>query len=151
MPDPQQRRHAHDGDELDDMDRLFLGRLDRADVPDDFTGRVLASTVARTEATRAILAWPWIAAGLVAFGLLTLAGYQLGVRLAMSDGIDLVNAVFADLGLLATAPGDVLAALGEVIPWWLMALAAISAGLLVVAIGNVVAHVPARLRHNALG
>ncbi|HEV7666825.1 MAG TPA: hypothetical protein VGQ62_25045 [Chloroflexota bacterium] len=151
MSDPTPHLHSRNPDELDDIDRLFLRRLDRAEVPDDFTGRVLASTVARTRATRVILAWPWIAAGLVAFGLLTLAGYQLGVRLATSDGIDLVSAVAGDLGLLVTAPGDVLAALSEIIPWWLMAVAAVSAGLLVVAVGNVVARVPVGFRQHALG
>ena len=41
--------------------------------------------MARSDATRAVLAWPWIVAGLAALGLLALAGYQLGVSLAASD------------------------------------------------------------------
>lgn len=147
MPDRQQHlAHSDDSDKLDDLDRLFLARLERAALPDDFTTRVLASTVARTDATRAVLAWPWMMAGLAALGLLTLTGYQLGVRLAMSDAIDLLSAVLNDTGLLATAPGDVLAALGELIPWWLVTLAAISAGLVVVAAGHVVARVPTARR-----
>jgi hypothetical protein len=125
-------------DDLDDVDRLFA-RLTRAPVPDDLTARVLASTVARSKATRAVLAWPWMLAGLAALALLAIAGYQLGASLA-------IQAIFGDVGLFATAPGDVLAALGEVLPLSLLALAAVSASLLVVASGHVVARVPASFR-----
>jgi len=134
-------------DELDDVDRLFA-RLARAPVPDDLTARVLASTVARANATRAVLAWPWMLAGLAALALLTLAGYQLGASLAAGDGLEVIQAIFDDLGLLTTAPGDVAAALSEVMPLSLVALAAVSAGLLVVASGHMVARVrvPATFR-----
>ena len=44
------------------------------------------------------------------------------------------------------APGDVLAALGEVIPWSLVVLAGISAGLLILAVGKVVSQAPGSLR-----
>ena len=93
-------------DELDDVDRLFA-RLDRAPVPDDLTARVLASTVARIErhARGARLAVDAGRAGRA--GLLAVAGYQLGASLAAGDGLELVQAVFDDLGLLTTAPGDV--------------------------------------------
>jgi hypothetical protein len=128
---------------LDDLDRLFLTRLDRVPVPEDLTARVLASTVARSEATRAVFAWPWLLAGLIALGVLAIAGYQLGVTLATSDGLDLVNAMVEDIGLFMTAPGDVLAALGEVIPWGMVALAGVSAGLLILAAGHVVSRAPA--------
>jgi len=131
--------------EPDDVDRLFA-RLDRAAAPDDLTARVLASTVARAEATRAVLAWPWMVAGLAALTILSVAGYQLGVSLAASDGLELVSALLDDLGLITTAPGDVLAALGEVIPWSLVALAGVSAVLLTLAAGNVVSRGPAALR-----
>jgi hypothetical protein len=130
---------------LDDVDRLFA-RLDRAPVPEALTARVLASTVARSNATRVVLAWPWMAAALAALGLLCLAGYQLGVSLAASDGLELVSALFDDLGLFTTAPGDVVAALGEVIPWSLVALAVVGAGLLVLAAGHVVSRAPAPQR-----
>jgi hypothetical protein len=132
-------------DELDDVDRVFA-RLARAAVPEDLTARVLASTVARSDATRAVFAWPWMVAGLAALSLLSVAGYQLGVSLAASDGLELVGAVLDDLGLVATAPGDVLAALGEVIPWSLVALAGLGAALLILAAGNVVSRGPASLR-----
>ena len=142
MRDPKQPRNA---EELDDVDHLFA-RLERAAVPDDLTARVLASTVERANATtRAVLAWPWLVAGLAALGALTIAGYQLGASLAASDGLDVVAAVFGDVGLFATAPGDVLAALGEVIPWSMVALAGVSAALLVLAAGNVVSHQAASL------
>jgi hypothetical protein len=131
--------------ELDDVDRLFA-RLTREPVPDDLTARVLASTVARSKATRAVLAWPWMLAGLAALALLSVAGYQLGAGLATGDGLELIAAIFGDFGLFTTAPGDVLAALGEVMPLSLLGLAAVSAGLLVVAAGHVVARVPASLR-----
>ena len=136
MRDPTNPTHAED-----DIDRLFA-RLDRVPAPDDLPARVLASTVARTEATRAVLAWPWMLAGLAALGLLTLTGYQLGVSLAMSDGLELVAALVEDFGLLVTAPGEVAAALGEVIPWTLVVLAGLSAGLLILAAGNVVSRAP---------
>jgi hypothetical protein len=134
-----------DGDDRDDVDRLFA-RLTHTPVPDDLTARVLASTVARSKATRAVLAWPWMLAGLAALALLAVAGYQLGASLATGDGIELIQAIFGDIGLFATAPGDVLAALGEVLPLSLLGLAAVSASLLVVASGHVVAHVPASFR-----
>jgi hypothetical protein len=133
MQDPHQPTHL---DEFDDVDRLFA-RLDRAPVPDDLTARVLSSTVARTNATRAVLAWPWMIASLAALGVLTLAGYELGASLASTDGLELVTAIFGDLGLLTTAPGDVLAALGEVVPWTLLAMAGLSATLLILASGNI--------------
>jgi hypothetical protein len=142
MRDPRYPAETHD---LDDVDRLFA-RLDHAPVPEDLTARVLASTVARTEATRAVLAWPWMLAGLAALALLTVTGYQLGVTLAMSDGLELVGALFEDLGLLMTAPGDVIAALGEVIPWTLIVLAGVSAGLLILAAGHVVSRTPTALQ-----
>ena len=132
-------------EQIDDVDRLFA-RLDRAPVPETLTARVLASTVARSNATRMVLAWPWMMAALAALGLLCLAGYQLGASLAASDGLELVSALFDDLGLFTTAPGDVVAALGEVIPWSLVALAVVGAGLLVLAAGHVVSRTPAPQR-----
>jgi hypothetical protein len=142
MREPQ---HPFESDELDDLDRVFA-RLDRAAVPEDLTARVLASTVARADATRAVLAWPWLVAGLAALSLLSVAGYQLGVSLAATDGLELVSAILDDLGLVATAPGDVLAALSEVIPWSLIALAGLSAALLILAAGHIVSRGPASLR-----
>ncbi len=130
-------------EELDDVDRLFA-RLDRAPVPETLTARVLSSTVARANASHAVLAWPWMMAALAALGVLCLAGYQLGASLAASDGLELVAAVFDDLGLFTTAPGDVVAALGEVVPWSLLALAGVGVGLLVVAAGRVVSRPPTR-------
>jgi len=141
MREPQR---PFETDKLDDLDRLFA-RLDRAAVPEDLTARVLASTVARTEAARAVFAWPWLVAGLAALSLLSIAGYQLGVSLAATDGLELVSGILDDLGLVATAPGDVLAALGEVIPWSLVAVAALSAALLILAAGHIVSR-PAPLR-----
>lgn len=129
----------------DDIDRLFA-RLDRATVPENLTARVLASTVAKTDATRAVLAWPWMVASLAALGVLTIAGYELGVSLAASDGLELVSAVLGDFGLFATAPGDVLAALSEVVPWTLVLLAGLSAALLILAAGNIVSRAPRSLR-----
>jgi hypothetical protein len=142
MHDPQLPNRF---DEFDDVDRLFT-RLERAPVPEDLTARVLASTVARTSATQAVLAWPWMIACLAALGMLSIAGYELGASLASSDGLELLTAIFGDVGLLATAPGDVLAAVSEVVPWTLVALAGLSAGLLILAAGNVVSRAPASLR-----
>ena len=129
-------------EELDDVDRMFA-RLDRAPVPEGLTARVLASTVARSNATRTVLAWPWMVAVLGALGLLSMAGYQIGASLAANDGVELVVALLDDLGLFTTAPGDVVAALGEVIPWSLVVLAAVGAGLLILATGHVVSRAPA--------
>jgi hypothetical protein len=132
------RQSAHFDDAVpDDVDRM-LARLDRAPVPEDLTARVLSNTVERTRATRAVLAWPWIVAGFLALALLAIAGYELGASLADSGGLELVGAVFTDFGLLTTAPGDVLAALNEVVPWTLVATAGMSAALLILAAGNVV-------------
>ena len=142
MPDSNVRPQR---DDLDDVDRLFA-HLERAPVPDELTERVLASTVARTNATRAVLAWPWIVAGLAAVGLLSVAGYALGASLAANDGLELVAGLVGDLDLLTTSPGDVLAALGEVVPWSIVVLAAASATMLIVAAGNVVSRGPGSLR-----
>jgi hypothetical protein len=121
-------------DRSDDVDQLFA-RLQRATVPEELTARVLAQTVDRPRAT---VAWPWLTAGLGALVLLGVTGYSLGANLAASDGLDVLGALFADLGLLTTAPGDVVAALGEVVPWSLVAVAAVSALCLVWAAGNIV-------------
>jgi hypothetical protein len=51
-----------------------------------------------------------------------------------------------DFGLLITAPGDVVAALGEAIPWTLVVLAGLSAGLLILAAGNIVSRAPMSMR-----
>jgi hypothetical protein len=142
MPDPNVQPKR---DDLDDVDRLFA-HLERAPVPDELTARVLASTVARTNATRAVLAWPWIVAGLAAVGLLSIAGYALGASLAANDGLELVAGLVGDLGLLTTSPGDVLAALGEVIPWSILVLTVVSAAMLIVAAGNMVSRRPGSLR-----
>lgn len=142
MTDPY-RRNPHES--VDDVDRLFA-RLERAPVPDDLAAKVLARTVERTNTARAVLAWPWMVAGLAALGVLSIAGYQLGVSLANSDGLELVSAIFGDFGLVQTAPGDVLAALSEVVPWTLVLTAGLSASLLIFAAGHVVSRVPAPLR-----
>ena len=117
----------------DDLDRLFA-RLERAPAPPELTARVLASTIGRERAPR--VAWPWCAAGLVALIGLVLTGYLLGASLASSDGLDVLEGVATDLSLLSVAPGDVLAALGEVVPWPLVGLAAVSAALLSLASGR---------------
>jgi hypothetical protein len=52
--------------------------------------------------------------------------------------------VAGDLALLTTAPGDVLAALREVIPWGLVAVAGLGALLLTLAAGNLVSRTTAR-------
>jgi hypothetical protein len=126
----------------DDVDRLFA-RLQPAAVPSELTARVLAATVARDAPMRTVLAWPWMVAALGALAILTLAGYQLGVSLARTDGLELLSALTSDIGLLTTAPGDVAAALGEVVPWTLVLVAALGAGMLVLAASNVIARVPA--------
>jgi hypothetical protein len=134
----------HDTHERDDIDRLFA-RLDRAAVPEDLTARVLAHTVGQTQA-RAILTWPWLVAGLGSLALLSMTGYLLGANLAASDGLDVLGALLGDVGLLTTAPGDVVAALNEVMPWGLVALAGCSAALLIWTVGHVVLRAPTALR-----
>jgi hypothetical protein len=119
--------------DMDDVERL-LGRLDRASPPAELTARVLARTIGREQRPR--VAWPWCVAGLVALIGLVLTGYLLGASLASSDGLDVLEGVATDLSLLGVAPGDVLAALGEVVPWPLVGLAALSAGVLTLASGR---------------
>src|SRR5580765_5427291 len=115
----------------DDLDRLFA-RLEHAPVPEDFTARVLFQTVDRSRSVaHTELAWPWLVAGLGALALLGVTGYSLGASLAASDGLDVLGALFGDFGLLLTAPGDVVAALGEVVPWSLVVVAGLSAAFLV--------------------
>ncbi|MBV9579114.1 MAG: hypothetical protein JO057_11040 [Chloroflexi bacterium] len=148
MHEPYRQPSHVDDSYPDDVDRLFA-RLDRAPVPEDLTARVLFNTVERASATRAVLAWPWMIAGLLALGVLTIAGYELGASLASNDGLELVGAIFTDVSLLASAPGDVLAALNEVVPWTLLVMAGVSAALLILAAGNLVSRAPGSLRpHN---
>lgn len=130
---------------LDDLDRLFA-RLERAEVPADLTARVLASTVGQPAASRASLIWPWMLVGLASLALLVLTGYWLGASLAASDGLEIIEAVLGDVSLLASAPGDVLAALGEVVPLGLVLLAGLSAAVLIWAGGHVVARAPGSVR-----
>jgi hypothetical protein len=113
----------------DDVDRVFA-KLEHATLPDDFTRRVLARTTERPSPR------PWMVAGLAALALLTVAGYQLGAVLATTDGLDVIEAVLADQSLLTTAPGDVAAALGEVIPWRFVVIATASAACLILAAGR---------------
>jgi hypothetical protein len=90
----------------DDLDRLFA-RLERAPVPPDLTSRVLASTAWRTAAQRASRGptWPCVLAACGALVALVLTGYLVGARVAASDGLDLLEAVAEDLGLLVTSRG----------------------------------------------
>jgi hypothetical protein len=133
----------------DDVDRLFA-RLERAPVPEDFTARVLFQTVDRARSrAHTKLAWPWLVVGLGALALLGVTGYSLGASLAASDGLDVLGALIGDFGLLLTAPGDVVAALGEVVPWGLVIMAGVSAAFLVWAAGKVVSHAPLRSRHSS--
>ncbi len=123
---------------MDDVDRLFA-QLERAAAPADFSAQVLARAVGRP---RTVLAWPWLIAGILAMALLGLAGYLAGVSLASSDGLDVLEMLLGDTSLLTTAPGDVLEAIGEVMPWRAVALAGASAALLVWAAGRVISRWP---------
>jgi hypothetical protein len=127
-----------------------LTGLERAAVPEDLTARVLASTVARAEMGRSVFAWPWMVAGLLALSLLVVLGYQLGAALTTSGALEVLQAMWEDVGLVFTAPGDVVAAVSELIPWGLLGVAGLSAGLLIVAAGNVVARVPTRAQSQRL-
>ncbi len=129
----------------DDIDRLFA-RLERAPVPPNFTEVVVARTVKNA---RAALAWPWLVAGVLAMALLGTAGYLAGQSLAASDGLDVLEALLGDTSLLTIAPGDVLAAVGEVMPWRLVALAGVSAVLMIWAAGRVVSRAPTAVRSQA--
>jgi hypothetical protein len=142
-PSSQKPHVAHD--QPDDIDALFTQHLHRADVPEDFTQRVLASTVKRQEKHSAF-AWPWTVVGLAALTVLVMAGYSVGAALGGSSGLDVLNAVVSDLGLLTAMPDEVLAAFAAVIPWWLIAISAVSAVFLVVAVANVVTRGSSALR-----
>jgi hypothetical protein len=117
----------------DDVDRLFA-RLERAPAPPDLTARVLARTVGPERARRLI--WPWCVAGLLGVLGVLVAGYLVGATLASSDGLDVIAGVVTDFTLLTVAPGDVLAAVGEVVPWPLVGVAGLSAALLTWASGH---------------
>lgn len=127
------REHSRlDADEpMDDVDRLFA-RLDRPAAPPDLTARVLARTVhaapAPVQDTRL---WPWVLAAFAAIALLAFSGYEIGVLMASSDGLDVLTAVTGDLSIWSLAPGDALAAVVEVIPWPLVGLAGACAAALV--------------------
>ena len=99
-------------------------------MPAGFAEGVLARTEARPSP------WLWLVAGLMSLAVLTLSGYQLGANLASTDGLDLLGAVLSDASLLTTAPGDVVAALDEVIPWGQLLLAALSAACVIWSAGR---------------
>ncbi len=124
---------SHDAD---DVDRLF-SRLDRVQAPPDLASRILSSAVAPAAAPR-----PLLVATLGALAALTATGYLVGVQLSAANSLDLLLAVVSDLSLLASAPGDVVAALAEVLPLWLVATAAVSIGLVVWAAGQLVTGSP---------
>ncbi len=120
---------SHD-DATDDVDRLFA-RLEPAPVPADLTSRILARTVAvgrPSHIWRAV--WPLALVGCLSFVGLVILGYSLGAELARTDGLDLLQAILDDFSLLATAPGDVAAALGETLPWPMVILALADTALL---------------------
>ncbi len=129
------------GHEADDVDRLFA-RLDRVQAPPDLASRILSSAVARAAAPRRAATWPLLVAALGALAALAATGYLVGVQLAAANGLDLLLAVASDLSLLASAPGDVVAALAEVLPLWLVATAAVSIGLVVWTAGQLVTGSP---------
>ena len=120
-----------DPTEPDDADRLFA-RLEAAPVPPQFTRGVLARTVGRPHP------WPWLMAGLASLVLLALAGHQLGADLANGEGLELIEAIIGDVSLIATAPGDILAALTDVVPWGLVLVAGLSAACVTWVVGRVV-------------
>src|SRR5262249_3720431 len=127
----------------DDVDRLFA-RLETAPVPAELTARVLSSTVGQPRPLSTIV-WPWLLATVGGLVGLAGAGYLLGAQLATSPGLDLVEALFDDTTLVASAPGDVLAALSVEVPWSLLLVAAACLALVLWAGGRVLAH-PAPLR-----
>jgi hypothetical protein len=141
-----------DTDTPDDVDRLFA-RLERAPVPPDLTARVLARTVGvQPTVARSRVAWPWLAAGLVALVALAVAGYLLGATLAATDGLDVLEAIAGDLSLIAVAPGDVLAAVWEVVPWPFVIVAGGGAAFLSWAAARAVAGPrPTSVRRHAVG
>src|SRR5690242_4298963 len=102
-------------DTPDDVDRLFA-RLETAPVPADLTARVLRSTLGQPRLLSTIV-WPWLLATVGGLVGLAGAGYLLGAQLATSPGLDLVEALLDDGTLVASAPGDVLAALAGEVPW----------------------------------
>jgi hypothetical protein len=121
----------------DDIDRLFA-RLERVPAPPRLAERVRERTHPGTA-----LAWPWLLVSTAAMAVLVVTGYVAGARLAATDGLDLVEALLGDSTLLTTAPGDVLPALGEVIPWLMIVVAALSGSVLVWAAGRVRLRIPA--------
>jgi hypothetical protein len=123
-------------DAPDDVDRLFA-RLEPVRAPADLTARVLANTVARGEPATIVL-WPWLVATLGALAALVAAGYLVGAQLATSEGLALVEAVFGDASLLTGAPGDVLAAIAQLMPSGLVVLTLGSAALVVWSAGHLV-------------
>jgi hypothetical protein len=130
-------------DPPDDVDRLFA-RLERAPVPAELTTRVLGSTVGQPRLVSTIV-WPWLLATVGGLVGLAGAGYLLGAQLATSAGLDLVEALFNDSTLVASAPGDVLAALAGELPWSLLLVGAACLVLVLWAGGHVLAQ-PAPLR-----
>ncbi len=121
----------------DDVDRLFA-RLETALVPADLTARVLRSTVGQPRLLSTIV-WPWLLATVGGLVGLAGAGYLLGAQLATSPGLDLVEALLDDGTLVASAPGDVLAALAGDVPWSLLLVGAACLVLVLWAGGHVLA------------
>lgn len=112
--------HAEQDQPLDDVDRVF-GHWEQLEPPRDLASRVLARTSARAIPARAVLPWALVLA--VGLGLLVWVGFAVGMDLARSGGLDLIEMLTVDLGLVWVAPFDLLSALAEVLPLGLIALA----------------------------
>lgn len=121
----------------DDVDRLFT-RMDALAPPADFTARVLSQTVltSRTQADRRAAALWGLVACVCLLGL-GVSGYVVGTQFASADGLLLIQAISDDVSLLALAPGDVMGALSESVPWALVIVSGLCAGVLSWAAGQV--------------
>src|SRR5437762_5186677 len=101
---------------IDDVDVAFA-RLERVTPPEGLHAMVMVTIAARARARRR--------RGYVLIGgvLLLAAGlaFILGQQLQLSGAIELADVALTNLDLFFEAPGDFVLAVGETVPWMLLA------------------------------
>jgi len=112
--------------EIDDVDVAFA-RLERVPPPANLRARVLAVAAARARARRRA-GYTLIAVAVV---LATALSFLLGQQLRVSGALELANLALDDLDLFFAAPSEFALALGELVPWALLALVAGCLGAIV--------------------
>ncbi len=111
---------------IDDVDVAFA-RLERVTPPAHLHGAVMFAIAERAR-TRRRRGYGFIGGAIL---LATLCSFLLGQQLRITGTLEVLSLVLQDLDLFLDAPLDLLAAVGEDIPWLLVAPALVALGSMV--------------------